>query len=93
MRLGTLLLLPSTALAFQLPFTVPQFFRAKAPLQHIEEPPTHSTPRIAIIGAGAGGSSAAFWISKAKQRFGIDVEIDVYEKQGYIGGRMSFGGV
>ncbi|KAF9268443.1 hypothetical protein L218DRAFT_919088 [Marasmius fiardii PR-910] len=47
----------------------------------------HRTPRIAIIGAGAGGSSAAFWVTKAKERFGVDVAVDVYEKASYIGGR------
>jgi len=45
------------------------------------------TPRVAIIGAGAGGSSAAFWISKAKERFGLDVAVDVYESSDYVGGR------
>ncbi|KAL0950719.1 hypothetical protein HGRIS_007495 [Hohenbuehelia grisea] len=45
--------------------------------------------RIAIVGAGAGGSSAAYWISRAKERFGLDVEIDVYEREGYIGGRST----
>ena len=44
-------------------------------------------PRIAIIGAGAGGSSAAFWIAKAKERSGIDIGIDIYERNDYIGGR------
>jgi len=46
------------------------------------------TPRLAIVGAGAAGSSAAFWISKAKERFGLDIDIDVYERNDYIGGRM-----
>ncbi|KZT67749.1 FAD/NAD(P)-binding domain-containing protein [Daedalea quercina L-15889] len=43
--------------------------------------------RVAVIGAGAGGSSAAFWIAKAKERYGLDVEIDVYERNSYVGGR------
>jgi pyruvate/2-oxoglutarate dehydrogenase complex dihydrolipoamide dehydrogenase (E3) component len=42
--------------------------------------------RIAIVGAGAGGSSAAFWLHKAKERFGYDIEVDVYEQHDYIGG-------
>jgi prenylcysteine oxidase/farnesylcysteine lyase len=54
-----------------------------------EQPVGSVTPRIAIIGAGAGGSSSAFWISKAKERFGVDVEIDVYDSNGYIGGRST----
>ena len=52
----------------------------------VEETPT-VLPRVAIIGAGAGGSSAAFWISKANERFGLGVAIDVYDKEEYIGGR------
>ena len=47
------------------------------------------SPRIAIIGAGAGGSSAAFWIAKAKERYGLDIAIDIYERNDYIGGRKS----
>lgn len=72
-----------SSLAFQLPFSIP-LFKSKD-TAHTEQPQV--SPRIAIIGAGAGGSSAAFWISKAKEKFGIDVEIDVYERSDYIGGR------
>ncbi|KAG2142556.1 FAD/NAD(P)-binding domain-containing protein [Suillus cothurnatus] len=74
-----------SSLAFQLPFSIPLFKTKES--AHIEQ--AHVSPRIAIIGAGAGGSSAAFWISKAKQNFGIDVEIDVYERSDYIGGRST----
>ena len=87
-----LFLVPST-LAFQIqfPFKVPQFFASKI-LQTVTEAieevaPVSTTPRIAIIGAGAGGSSAAFWISKAKERFGLEVEVDIYDSNDYIGGR------
>lgn len=45
--------------------------------------------KIAVIGAGAGGSSAAWWISKAKARSGVSVQVDVYERENYIGGRES----
>ncbi|KAG1825546.1 Prenylcysteine lyase-domain-containing protein [Suillus subaureus] len=63
-----------SSLAFQFPFSIPLFkSKDSADLEQ-----AHISPRIAIIGAGAGGSSAAFWISKAKKRFGIDY---------YIGGR------
>jgi prenylcysteine oxidase/farnesylcysteine lyase len=72
-----------SSLAFQFPFSIP-LFKSKD-TAHIEQ--HQVSPRIAIIGAGAGGSSAAFWISKAKEKFGIDVEIDVYERSDYIGGR------
>ncbi|KAI0354058.1 FAD/NAD(P)-binding domain-containing protein [Trametes cingulata] len=78
--------------AFQLPFKLPFFSSgSQAPLE-LEAPqvPESVAPnRIAIIGAGAGGSSAAFWIAKAKERYGLDVEIDVYDKNAYIGGRST----
>ncbi|KAI0764680.1 FAD/NAD(P)-binding domain-containing protein [Fomes fomentarius] len=45
--------------------------------------------RIAIIGAGAAGTSAAFWIGKAAQRHGLALEVDVYERNDYIGGRST----
>ena len=54
----------------------------------LDIPDIPETPRLAIVGAGAAGSSAAFWISKAKERFGLNVDIDVYERNDYIGGRM-----
>ncbi|KAI0005435.1 FAD/NAD-P-binding domain-containing protein [Russula compacta] len=50
---------------------------------------TPRSPRIAIVGAGAGGSSAAFWIAKAKERHGLDIAIDIYERSDYIGGRST----
>jgi len=88
MRLNVyLVFLPST-LAFQFPFKLPDLFSSNS----LTTPqPTDSlvsnVSRIAIVGAGAGGSSAAFWISKAKERFGLEVEIDVYETNDYVGGR------
>ncbi|QRV89081.1 prenylcysteine lyase [Ceratobasidium sp. AG-Ba] len=46
---------------------------------------------VAIIGAGAGGSSAAYWLSLAKQRArsGTNVAVTVYEKEYRIGGRTT----
>lgn len=89
MRIGVAcLLLSSTSLAFQLPFKLP-FFHGDTDTQAVLEAvpaPASTQPRIAIIGAGAGGSSAAFWIAKAKARYGLDVEIDVFDKNSYIGG-------
>ena len=80
------------AYAFQFPFKLPFFSSASSqvPLVANDVPETQAIPnRIAIIGAGAAGSSAAFWISKAKERYGLDVEVDVYDKNAYIGGRES----
>lgn len=94
MKYATLLLLTTGVIAFEIPFSVPKFFKHKvsaSPTQHIQaaDDPSPATPRIAIVGAGAGGSSAAFWISKAKSRFGLDIDVDVYDRSDYIGGRQS----
>ena len=40
----------------------------------------------AIIGAGAAGSSAAFWAAKAKARSNVALEIDVFDRADYVGG-------
>ena len=78
------------ALAFELPFGIANLFAPTTPRTTIKgqlEDVPSTTPRIAIIGAGAGGSSAAFWLSKARTRIGVNFEIDVYESRGYVGGR------
>ena len=54
---------------------------------HAQLPEDVSVNRVAIVGAGAAGSAAAFWIGKARERFGLDVEVDVYESNSYVGGR------
>ncbi|KAJ7462764.1 Prenylcysteine lyase-domain-containing protein [Mycena galericulata] len=82
MRLYLVLTLLPVVSAFQLPFKVPF-------LSHSSGQQPLLTRKIAIIGAGAGGTSAAFWIAKAQERFGIDVEVDLYEKETYIGGRST----
>lgn len=86
-----ILLTASLSHAIQLPFDIGRFWPSN--ISPSEPPPvvetTQRPPRIAIIGAGAGGSSAAFWIAKAKERSGINVEIDIYERNDYIGGRES----
>jgi hypothetical protein len=86
-----ILLTASLSHAIQLPFDIGRFWPS---IPSPSEPPlvvetTPRPPRIAIIGAGAGGSSAAFWIAKAKERSGTNVEIDIYERNDYIGGRES----
>ena len=89
MRWLILFVLPG-ALAFGLPFGISKLFTSTiAPTTitgHLEDVPSPIS-RIAIIGSGAGGSSAAFWLSKARARLEVNFEIDVYESKGYIGGR------
>jgi prenylcysteine oxidase/farnesylcysteine lyase len=90
-------ILPALSTAFSLP----QFdFRLPFSWRPLSTPGAQSiiTPtevkayplRVAIVGAGAGGSSAAFWITKAKERHEQNVHVDVYEQSNYIGGRMSY---
>ena len=43
-------------------------------------------PKVAIIGAGIGGTSAAYFIG---QGLGPNVTIDVFEKGNRVGGRMA----
>ena len=83
------LLAASLSRAFEFPFDISSLWWS-----NLEPPPPPDvvvvlprSPRIAIIGAGAGGSSAAFWIAKAKERYGLDIAIDIYERNDYIGGR------
>nr|XP_056716074.1 prenylcysteine oxidase 1 [Euleptes europaea] len=45
----------------------------------------HPPQRIAVIGAGIGGTSAAYFL---RQKFGKDVQIDVFER-GAVGGRLA----
>jgi prenylcysteine oxidase / farnesylcysteine lyase len=90
MRKITLFVLIAASLshAFQFPFDFKNFRLTKPQtVLSLVVPPR--SPRVAIIGAGAGGSSAAFWIAKAKERHGLDVAIDIYERNDYIGGRKS----
>lgn len=84
----------SLASAFQVPLLDkiwPSMSLEQQLAQQVQEVPDAelavNSTRIAIIGAGAAGSSAAFWIAKARERYGLDVEVDIYEKEGYIGGR------
>ncbi|XP_048459841.1 prenylcysteine oxidase-like isoform X2 [Rhincodon typus] len=56
--------------------------RIAVTLSHQEEPPPK---KIAVVGAGIGGSSAAYFL---RREFGPNVKIDVYEK-GTIGGRLA----
>ena len=80
--------LSEAAAAFKFPFHLPWVTATSSEQLPLALPDQQdTTPRVAIIGAGAGGSSAAFWISKAKERYGLDVEVDIFESRSYIGGR------
>jgi len=79
------LLLSGSSLAFRLPFKLP-FFHVQHDAPQLVAESEVQTTRVAIVGAGAGGSSAAFWIAKAKERFGLEVEVDVFDREPYIGG-------
>lgn len=84
MHFLTFVALATLSTAFQFPSWVP-FVNSVDP-QSVLNLPQVATDRIAIVGAGAAGSSAAFWIAKAKERYGLDVEVDIYEKSGLVGG-------
>ncbi|XP_043559762.1 prenylcysteine oxidase-like [Chiloscyllium plagiosum] len=56
--------------------------RIAVTVSHQEEAPPK---KIAVVGAGIGGSSAAYFF---RREFGHNVKIDVYEK-GTIGGRLA----
>ncbi|KAH0559567.1 hypothetical protein GP486_003921 [Trichoglossum hirsutum] len=54
--------------------------------------PLMTTPRekrVAIIGGGAGGASAAYYLRKYADETGIKPSITVYERSGYLGGRST----
>ncbi|GAA5932145.1 hypothetical protein JCM3775_004250 [Rhodotorula graminis] len=48
-------------------------------------------PRIAVIGAGAGGSSAAYFLSHFAQLkdLGLETDVTVYESSDHVGGRSN----
>ncbi|KAF2758159.1 Prenylcysteine oxidase [Pseudovirgaria hyperparasitica] len=58
--------------------------------QHAQQPMIKSTPkRVAIIGAGAGGSSTAYHLHQFAAAAGIPIDITIFEKNPYIGGRTT----
>jgi prenylcysteine oxidase/farnesylcysteine lyase len=79
----------SVSHAFQFPFDISRLGLTKPQTAPSPSAVPPRSPRVGIIGAGAGGSSAAFWIAKAKERYGLDVAVDIYERNDYIGGRKS----
>ncbi|KAF2466801.1 prenylcysteine oxidase-like protein 1 precursor [Lindgomyces ingoldianus] len=53
------------------------------------QPQEMSAKRVAIIGAGAGGSSAAYYLSQNATKAGIHADITVFERSSHIGGRST----
>ena len=51
------------------------------------KPHNSTTLRVAVIGAGAAGSSSAWWLRLASDRLGRPIEVEVFERADYIGGR------
>ncbi|CBX98196.1 hypothetical protein IAQ61_010294 [Plenodomus lingam] len=45
--------------------------------------------RVAIIGAGAGGASAAYHLAQYASNASIPLQITVYERNNYVGGRTT----
>ncbi|GKT55810.1 prenylcysteine oxidase [Colletotrichum tofieldiae] len=59
-----------------------------APANELEHVALESTVKqVAIIGAGAGGSSTAYYLQKFAEAEGLPVNITVFEKTDRIGGR------
>ncbi|PSN62596.1 prenylcysteine oxidase-like protein 1 precursor [Corynespora cassiicola Philippines] len=51
--------------------------------------PEMAAKRVAIIGAGAGGSSAAYHLSQNAKEAGIPADIHVFERSARVGGRCT----
>ena len=84
-----------TAQALSLPFRLPSWLRFGSSSNALTidsgKPWYNASKTVAIIGAGAGGSSTAFFIAKAKQRYGVDIDIHIYDKNELVGGgELSF---
>ncbi|KAK4160868.1 putative prenylcysteine oxidase [Cladorrhinum sp. PSN259] len=60
---------------------------ALGPVQALDTQSKQSVQQVAIIGAGAGGSSAAYHLQQYAQQAGVAVNVTVFEKTGRIGGR------
>lgn len=50
---------------------------------------TPAARRVAIIGAGAGGASTAYHLSQYAKSSNISLDITIYERNPYIGGRST----
>ncbi|KAF8465941.1 Prenylcysteine lyase-domain-containing protein [Kalaharituber pfeilii] len=66
------------------------------PAPEIQDPGSNSdsvdarlVKKVAVIGAGSGGSSAAYYLRKFAAGKDFELEITVYEKNNYVGGRST----
>ncbi|XP_030407802.1 prenylcysteine oxidase 1 [Gopherus evgoodei] len=77
--------LPGASMRARLPapllLLLASLWRGASGASELRYPPS----KIAVIGAGIGGTSAAYFL---RQTFGKDVQIDVFEK-GTVGGRLA----
>ncbi|KAI3210596.1 hypothetical protein CBS147311_1371 [Penicillium roqueforti] len=64
-------------------------FGNAAEQEQLREAASATPKRVAIIGAGAGGSFAAYQLRKLADEANIPVEITVYERESYVGGRST----
>lgn len=58
-------------------------------LPNIAEEPRSDVRQVAIIGAGPGGASAAFHLRKLADEQGLPINITIFERNSYIGGRST----
>ncbi|QSZ28590.1 hypothetical protein DSL72_003089 [Monilinia vaccinii-corymbosi] len=70
------------------------FQAATAEQQPVIEPTTYEyadshAKRIAIVGAGAGGSSSAYHLQKYAAESDLSINVTVFERSSYIGGRST----
>ncbi|KAI9822572.1 MAG: hypothetical protein M1827_000291 [Pycnora praestabilis] len=66
--------------------------KTQAPLANGKKRPIASdepAKRVAIIGAGSGGASAAYYLNNFAAESGINVNITVFERSPYVGGRST----
>jgi len=87
------LVIPGTVQALSLPFRLPSWlwFGGRSNALTIDPGKSwyNASKTVAIIGAGAGGTSTAFFIAKAKQRYGLDIDIHIYDENEFVGGGVS----
>ncbi|RDW86777.1 putative prenylcysteine lyase [Aspergillus mulundensis] len=72
----------ATALAF---IPIPKLSGARSSLKSVEPGPK----QVAVIGAGAAGASTAYNLRKYADLLGVPVNITVFERASYVGGRST----